>query len=68
MSKRSYRIIPKQHGSAFDVEMREPDATPRIVNTFNKEADAWEWINQQEQCERFASRLSRSPNGRGRLE
>ena len=52
MTKRSYRIIPQKHGRAFDVEMTEsPGATPCIVNTFNNEADAWQWLNEQEQAE-----------------
>jgi hypothetical protein len=69
MIKPSYRIIPQKHGRAFDVEMTEsPGATPCIVNTFNNECDAWQWLNEQEQAERFAERLSRNPRGHGRLE
>jgi hypothetical protein len=68
MNKHIYRIVSRQHGRAFDVEMTEPGAPPRIVNTFNKEADAWQWLNAQEQIETFAERLLRNPKGHGRLE
>jgi hypothetical protein len=64
MPKRCYRIIPKKYGTAVDVEMTEPGSAPQIVNTFNKEAEAWEWINEQEQVDKFAERLSRNPKGR----
>jgi hypothetical protein len=68
MPKRCYRIIPKKYGPAVDVEMTEPGSAPRVVNTFNREAEAWEWINEQEQVDKFAERLSRNPKGQGQPE
>jgi hypothetical protein len=67
-AKRTYRIIPRKGGSAYDVEMTEPGAAPRIVNTFNSEAEAWEWLNEQRHVDRCARRLSRNPEGHGRLQ
>src|SRR5262245_58323313 len=62
----TYRVIPRRDGGTFDVEMTAPDTLPRFVNCFNTEADAWEWLDEQRQCERFARRLKRDPNGYGR--
>jgi hypothetical protein len=47
MQKPTYRVIPRKNGRAFDVEMTAPNSPPRIVNCFNKEADAWQWLDQQ---------------------
>jgi hypothetical protein len=57
MAKTTYRIIPRKKGKACDVEMTEPGAAPRIVNTFNSEAEAWEWVNEQRLAEKFSARL-----------
>jgi len=68
MTKCTYRIIPRKHGPACDVEMTKPGDAPCIVNTFNSEAEAWEWVDEQQQVERFARRLSRNSKDNGRLE
>jgi hypothetical protein len=68
MSKPSYRIIPQPHGRAYDVEMSLPGEPARIVNTFNTEADAWQWVNEQRHVERIARRLARDPDGHGRAQ
>jgi hypothetical protein len=47
MQEPTYRIIPRKGGRAFDVEMTAPNSPPRIVNCFNKEADAWQWLDEQ---------------------
>ena len=65
-TKRTYRLIPRKDGSAYDVEVTEPGSASRIVNTFNAEAEAWEWINEQRHVERYVRRIARNPDGRGR--
>ena len=65
VAKRTYRIIPRKGGRAYDVEMTEPGSAPCIVNTFNSEAAAWEWLNEQRHVDRFARRMSRDPEGHG---
>ena len=42
MQKPTYRVIPRKSGRDVDVEMTAPNSPPRIVNCFNKEADAWQ--------------------------
>ena len=66
MQKPTYRIVPRNEGSVLDVEMMMPGSPPRIVNCFNSEEDAWQWIDQQRQVDRFARRQKRNPDGRGR--
>jgi hypothetical protein len=61
MQKSTYRIIPRKRGTACDVEMTEPGAAPRIVNTFNSEAEAWEWANEQRLAAKFSARLPETP-------
>jgi hypothetical protein len=63
--KRSYALVVRKEGRAYDVEMVEPGAVPRVVNTFNREADAWDWINEQRYIDRFMRRIARNPNGHG---
>jgi hypothetical protein len=57
METATYRIIPHRHDPACDVEMTAPGAKPRVVNTFNDEADAWEWLNEQNHVADFAARF-----------
>jgi hypothetical protein len=64
-AERTYRMIPRKHGRAYDVEMTEPGSASRIVNTFNSEAAAWEWLTEQRHVDRFATRKSRNPEGDG---
>ena len=66
MQKPTYRIVPRNEGRFFDIEMTAPGSPPRIVNCFNREEDAWQWVDQQRQVDRFARRLKRNPEGRGR--
>ena len=66
MQKPTYRIVPRNEGRVLDVEMTTPGSSPRIVNRFNREEDAWQWVDQQRQVDRFARRLKRDPDGRGR--
>ena len=66
MQKPTYRVIPRKNSRAFDVEMTAPNSPPRIVNCFNKEADAWQWLDQQLEVDRFARRQKRNIEGQGR--
>ena len=66
MWKPSYRVIPRKDGRAVDVEMTVQNCPPTIVNCFNTEADAWEWVYELRQVERVARRLKRDPEGHGR--
>ena len=59
-AKRSYRMLPRKDRSAFDVEVAELGCLPRVVNTFNSEAAAWEWLTEQQDIDRFAGRMSRN--------
>ena len=61
MEKATYRIIPRKKGTACDVEMTAPGSPPRIVNTFNTEAEAWDWVNEQRLAAKFAARLPQPP-------
>jgi hypothetical protein len=36
--------------------MTEAGVKPRIVNTFNTEADAWDWVNEKARIDRLAAR------------
>ena len=56
MQKPTYRVISRNYGRAFDVEMTAPNSPPHIVNCFNKEADAWQWLYQQLEVDRPARR------------
>jgi hypothetical protein len=62
-AKRTYRMLPRKDGSAFDVEVTELGCLPRVVNTFNNEAAAWEWLTEQQHIDRFAGRMSRNLEG-----
>jgi hypothetical protein len=59
MTKITYRVLHHKNRRSCDVEMTEPGGTPRIVNTFNTEPDAWDWIGEQEHVANFATRSPR---------
>jgi hypothetical protein len=40
-------------------------SAPRIVNTFNNEAEAREWLNKQRHVDWFIRRMARNPDGHG---
>jgi len=56
MPKIAYRVLIRKNERTCDVEMRHGRNKPRIVNTFNSEAEAWGWINEQKQINKFAYR------------
>jgi hypothetical protein len=53
----TYGITPRRYDPACDVEMIVPGAKPRVVNIFNDDADAWEWLNEQNHVADFAARF-----------
>jgi hypothetical protein len=56
MAKLNYRVVPQKKGPACDVEMAEAGAKPRIINTFNTEAEAWDWVNEKIRIDKLAAR------------
>ena len=56
MAKKTYRIVPHKKGPACDVEMTEPGAKPRIIDTFNTEAEAWECLNEKARIDKLTAR------------
>ena len=68
-SSRRYRVLSRKKGKACDVEMTEADAEPHIVIAFDTEAEAWDWVNEQQTVDKSTAghakvrldRLSASP-------
>ena len=56
MAKPIYRIVPQKRVPACDVEMTEAGAKPRIINTVNTEAEAWDWLNEKVRIDKLAAR------------
>jgi len=54
----TYRVLPRKDGPTCDVHATE-DSKTRVVNTFNSEADAWEWVTEQEQAREICERLGK---------
>ena len=61
MNPITYRVVPHKRAPACDaeppcdVEMTEPGGEPRIVNTFNTEAEAWDWINEKRRIDKLTA-------------
>jgi len=49
MTMATYSVLPRKDSPVCDVQIAELGRHPRIVNTFNSEADAWEWAIEQQQ-------------------
>ena len=54
----TYRVMPRKDSPTYDVHATE-DGKTRVVNTFNSEADAWEWVTEQEQAREICERLGK---------
>ena len=54
----TYRVLPRKDSPTCDVHATEHGKT-RVVNTFNSEADAWEWVTEQEQAREICERLGK---------
>jgi hypothetical protein len=50
--------MPRKDSLTCDVHATE-DGKTRVVNTFNSEADAWEWVTEQEQAREICERLGK---------
>jgi hypothetical protein len=55
-----YSVLPRKDSSVCDVQATEEHGETRVVNTFNSEADAWQWITEQEQAGEICARLERN--------
>ena len=44
--------------------MTEAGAKPRIINTFNTEAEAWDWLNEKVRIEKLTARRIKSQNNK----
>ena len=42
-----------------DVQVTEDDGESRVVNTFNREADAWQWVREQEHVSEICARIQK---------
>jgi hypothetical protein len=58
-----YRVLPRKDSPTCDVHATE-DGKTRVVNTFNSEADAWEWVTEQEQARAICERLERGDHNK----
>ena len=55
MAQSKYRIVA-QAGSGFDVEATETGNAPQALCSFNIEAEAWQWIAEQERVTELTER------------
>lgn len=60
----TYKVIPRKDSPVCDVHATENGGKPRLVNTFNHEADAWEWVTQQEQAQAICERREKGRHDR----
>lgn len=44
--------------------MTEAGSKPRIVNIFTTEAEAWDWINEQEWVNKLVAYEAKGPKGK----
>ena len=56
----SYKVTPRRDSPICDVHAREDGGKTRLVNTFNHEADAWQWVTEQEQAQAMCERMEKS--------
>jgi hypothetical protein len=59
----TYRALLRKDSLTCDVHAAE-DGRTRVVNTFNSEADAWEWVTEQEQVREICERLEKGHHNR----
>jgi hypothetical protein len=59
MPQTRYRIIA-QAASGFDVEASETGNAPRALCSFNIEAEAWQWVAEQERVTELTERRETS--------
>ena len=56
----TYRVRPRKDSPTCDVQVTEEGGMSRIVNTFNREADAWQWVGEQEHVTEICSRIRKA--------
>ena len=54
-----FRVVPWKDSPTCDVEAAEEGGKPRVVNTFNREADAWQWVREQEHVVEICTRIQK---------
>ena len=55
----TYRVLPRKDSPTCDVEAAEEGGKSRVVNTFNREADAWQWVREQEHVVEICARIQK---------
>ena len=55
----TYTVTPRKDSPTCDVHARDNGSEPRLVNTFNHEADAWQWVTEQEQAQAMCERMEK---------
>ena len=53
----TYRVLPRKDSPTCDVQVTENGDKSRVVNTFNREADAWRWVREQKHVRDFCARI-----------
>jgi len=55
----TYTVTPRKDSPICDVHAREEGGKPRLINTFNREPDAWQWVTEQEQAQAMCERMEK---------
>jgi hypothetical protein len=45
----------------------EDDGKSRVVNTFNREADAWQWVREQEHVREICTRIQKGAHDKRKV-
>jgi hypothetical protein len=56
----TYIVKPRKDSPVCDVHACEDSGKLTVVNTFNREADAWQWVTEQEHARVICERLEKS--------
>jgi hypothetical protein len=56
----TYRVLPRKDSPTCDVQVTEDGGNSRVVNTCNREADAWQWVREQEHVSEICARIQKS--------
>ena len=55
----TYRVLPRTDSPTCDVQVVEEGGKSRLVHPFNCEADAWEWVTDQEHVSEICARIQK---------
>jgi len=58
--RNTYRVLPRKDSPTCDVQVTEDGGKSRVVNTFNREADAWQWVVEQEHVREICTRIRKA--------